>query len=227
MNSLVYFTSRPRSQSQRGFVLIIVFTIIILASGLGLMAVRHSRQEARSTGAYVDSTQAIALAESAMAVAITDLRKAPDYYKIMFSDPSSQIATADLWDIRYAIDLSAQNFPGNNGTSGVCGIIPDRGCSSILSSPEYDEGGGATGDDLYPGSEFATVITYDTPLVGPCPPGFSCFDDQNYGWYVFGINVEARYGVQSQWLLGSKFVEHGRALGSGRVTIGPIGVYGR
>ena len=167
-----------------------------------------------------------------MAIAITDLRLSPDYYQISFSDPGNQLASADLWNLRYAIPLDAQNFSDEGGVTGtICNaaVVPDpTGCVQILSSPYYDQGGGTAAVDLHPGAEFFTTVLYEAPLVGPCPPGFSCFDDQNYGWYVFGINVTARYGKGgTRWLNETKFEEHGRAQGAGRVTIGPIGAYGR
>lgn len=222
--------STPR-EGEQGFILIVVITLILMISGLALMAIRHARQEARSTGTYVDSTQAIALAESAMAVAITDLRRSPDYYQIAFTDPDNQIMGTNVWDARYSIPLDSITFADEGGVAGTlcnAGSVPDvDSCIQILSSPYYDQGGGSAAADLHPGVEFYTTITYDTPIVGPCPPGYSCFNEQNYGWYIFGINVVARYGTQGQWLSGSRFIEHGRAQGSSRVTIGPIGAFGR
>ena len=237
-NNLYSFKTRQikclcaHKKQQAGFVLIIVMILIMLVSGLGLLAVRHARQEAHSTGAYVDSTQAIALAQSAMAVAITDLRKSPDYYQYHFNDASAIVASGDIWHLKYAIKLDSGNFTkeGSVGsTICVVGKVPNvKGCVQILSSPFYDSGGVDGGDDYFSGSQFYTTLTYDAPIVGPCPPGYSCFDDQNYAWYVFGINVIARYGYTDQWTItDDKFIETARAEGKGRVTIGPIGAYGR
>ena len=202
---------------QRGFVLIMVLMLIILVSGLGLLAVRHSRQEVRSTGAYVDSTQAAAMVESAMAVAISDLRAAPDWYRYQFVNGAGSMVGSGtgLWDSRYAFGLSNSFF---NAAA--------LGCST--GDPEID-GNGCIGDlsrlNSADDNDYWTSITLDTPVVGPCPPGYSCFDDQNYAWYIFGINVQVRFGTSvTYW--NTEFVETARAEGKGRVTIGPIGAYG-
>lgn len=205
--------------AQRGFVLIIVLLLIIMISGLGLLAVRHSRQEARSTGAYVDSTHAIALVESGMAMAITDLRASPDWYRQEFTVPENMIPGAiDMWELEYDIDFSADLF--GVGPAVCKDSTPPAGCKGDLSKDDTASAL-AIGDF----ASYQTLITYDSPLVGPCPPGYSCFDDQNYGWYVFGINVVARFGTAPNFW-DKNFVETARAEGSGRVTIGPIGAYG-
>ncbi|MBN2529826.1 MAG: pilus assembly PilX N-terminal domain-containing protein [Deltaproteobacteria bacterium] len=213
------------TSSQRGFVLIMVLLLIIMISGIGLLAIRHSRQEALSTGAYVDSTRAVALVESAMAVAITDLRSSPDYYRLRFLSPKAggseeaQEIIGDknnLWQVQYAFSLSdnfyTKGVPGTctfaEGTDCPPGFMPDLSDVSSSSNENYQ-----------------TVITYDAPLVGPCPPGYSCFDDQNYGWYIFGINVSVRFGT-AYGLWDRQFIETARANGKGKVTIGPIAAYG-
>lgn len=202
---------------QRGFVLIIVLLLIIMISGLGMLAVRHSRQEARSTGAYVDSTQAVALVESGMAVAITDLRTSPDYYRQTFSNSGVAVQTnpsvTDMFHMEFAIKLSNTFFVGSDQSD--CDAAYDvPGCIGDLTRT-------VSGDN----ASYRTLITYNLPMVGPCPPGYSCFDDQNYGWYVFGINVNAQFGTEPTFW-SRRFVETANATGAGRVTIGPIGAYG-
>ncbi|MBN2801702.1 MAG: hypothetical protein JXR91_01275 [Deltaproteobacteria bacterium] len=231
MNDIKLKIVRER-EKQSGFVLIIIMILVMMLSGLGLLAVRHAKQEAASTGAYADSTEAISLAQSALAVAMTALRKDPDYYQNNFSNAANIVnSAADMWRLEYDIPLSPNVFSLEGAVTGtICNAaaVPDvTGCVEILSSPFYDGGGLTSGEDHFPGSDFYTTITYDAPIVGPCPPGYSCFDDQNYAWYVFGINVNARFGYENQWLLGSKFVQSANAQGKGRVTIGPIGAYGR
>ncbi|MBN2342675.1 MAG: hypothetical protein JXX29_16650 [Deltaproteobacteria bacterium] len=206
-----------KRRGERGFVLIIVLLLIIMISGLGLLAVRHTQQEARATGAYADSTQAVALVESGMAVAITDLRAAPDYYRVMFSDPSAANVGAanDIWNAEIAIPLSG-SFYSSGSTSACATGQPWSTVGCIGDLTNMDDGNYAA---------YRTVITYNLPLVGPCPPGYSCFDEQNYGWYVFGVNVDAQFGTApSFW--DRRFVVNARAQGAGRVTIGPIGAYG-
>ncbi len=212
---------RDMARTQRGFVLIMVLLLVILISGLGLLAVRHSRQEARSTGAYVDSTQAVALVESAMAVAITDLRASPDYYREHFITPNTgtmEIVGDDmnLWEVKYAFMLSDDFF--TTGTTATCNPASDTDCPQGF-IPDLSNLSSGTNAD------YQTIITYDPPLVGPCPPGYSCFDDQNYAWYVFGVNVTVRFGT-SYAFWNTQFVETARATGKGRVTIGPIAAYG-
>ena len=213
------------SETQRGFILILVLLLVILVSGLGLMAVRHSRQEARSTGAYVDSTQAVSMVESAMAVAISDLRASPDFYRYQFinagADQIVGSATDGMWNIEYAFGLSNSFFSSDTDVGLEACSMMDSDSSNV--SPK-----GCIGDlsELDEGSEdHLTAITFDAPVVGPCPPGYSCFDDQNYAWYIFGVNVQVRYGTSySFW--NTEFVETARAEGKGRVTIGPIAAYG-
>ncbi|MBN2716787.1 MAG: hypothetical protein JXX14_13125 [Deltaproteobacteria bacterium] len=221
---------------ERGFVLIIVLLLIILVSGLGLMAVRHSRQEASSTGAYVDSTQAVALVESAMAVAISDLRGSPDYYRERFISPETPDMTdadsdgsaddtetpqqiigdaTDMWRVSYAFPLSNDFYSA--GTPDSCDFREGTDCPPGF-VPDLSKISGA-------GPNYRTLLTFDAPMLGPCPPGYSCFDDQNYAWYIFGVNSTVQFGTSyAYW--NTRFVETARAQGKGRVTIGPIAAYG-
>ena len=74
-----------RAEGQEGAILFIVMLLIIMFTGLGLLAMRHTRQELRSTGAYFDNMQAASLAESALAMAATDNKLSSDIYRAAFS----------------------------------------------------------------------------------------------------------------------------------------------
>jgi Tfp pilus assembly protein PilX len=64
-----------------GLVLLMVLLLVIMFTGLGLMAMRHTQGEIRSSGAYMDSLQASALAEGALAMAVTDIKENYSFYK--------------------------------------------------------------------------------------------------------------------------------------------------
>ncbi|NLN61365.1 MAG: hypothetical protein GX146_00600 [Myxococcales bacterium] len=216
-------TTRKHQPEQRGFALIIVVMLVMMFTGLGLLAMRHARQEMRTKGAYFDFSQAALLVESALAMAAADLRISSDYYEMEFSFGGNAMDSApenvDIWTTRYAIPLNQENFAeAASVVDSVCGSAPTDGCVPLLSSP--------FGGEQQFGAEFYTTVTYDAPVVGPCPPGYSCFEEQNYGWYIFGVRATARYGPPSQYL-SHKFVEAGRASGYGQFTIGPIGAYGK
>jgi Tfp pilus assembly protein PilV len=229
MINLTCKTDGFKDKDQRGFVLVIVLSLVIVVSGLGLLAMRHAQQESRTVGAYVDADQAVAAVDAAMAMAMADLRKSADYYQLRFSLATDLVTSTtdnfvDINKAQFAIPLNPVFFTddvtANSNSDCVCNIdTTDKdGCVPLLSSPAFNDG--------QTGGEFYTTITYDSPMVGPCPPGFSCFDEQNYGWYIFGVNATSRFGPKYTFE-NKKFVESARATGHAQVTIGPIGAYGR
>lgn len=210
---------RAGRRGERGTVLLVVILLVIMFTGLGLLAMRHTRQELRSTGAYLDSAQAAELAEGAVALVATDLRLSSDYYQFMFiSSNFEQIEAA-----------------GDAGVEGEQYTIP---LSEILAEPDagstedgritYLSGPLATNDDeaLLYGVAGNTQVSQSGPVMAPCPPGFSCFDEQNYGWYYFTVNSTASFGPNVADPAEPLF-ERGRAQARGRVVVGPIAAYGQ
>jgi hypothetical protein len=197
---------------QAGYVLILVLLLIIMFSGLGVLAMRHTRQELRSSGAYLDATQAADLVRGALALVATDLRRSSDYYEYQLL--ASETASGDAGVEEYEIPLNETLFP-----SSTCASTTHAGCVAYLTTP------GLYGAEALYGVDVTTYMTQKAPQVGPCPPGFSCFDDQNYGWYTFTVDATASYGSKSKD--SSTLFELGRAQGRGRMTVGPISVFGR
>jgi Tfp pilus assembly protein PilX len=170
-------THKPKSRAtEAGYVLIIVLLLIIMFTGLGVLAMRHTRQELRSAGAYLDATQAADLVRGALALVATDLRTSSDYYEYKFLETEGSDGGVD--------DVETYNIPLNDGMfkNSACTVSEHDGCIRYLST--LDDTGSLYGDDpenlksLY-GTSVETYVTQQAPGVGPCPPGFSCFDDQN------------------------------------------------
>ncbi len=55
--------------------MLMVVLLVIMFTGLGMLAIRHTRGELRSAGAFMDSAQAAAAAETAVLMVATDMRK--------------------------------------------------------------------------------------------------------------------------------------------------------
>jgi Tfp pilus assembly protein PilX len=210
--------SNRAHQGERGTVLLVVILLVIMFTGLGLLAMRHTRLELRSTGAYLDSAQAGKLAEGGVALVATDLRLSSDYYQFMFTSSDSESETTDAGtdEVQYTIPLSTMFQEGDAGSS-------EDGTISYLSGTLATNTEQAA---LY-GVEADTKVTQSTPVLAPCPPGYSCIDDQNYGWYYFTMNSTAVYGPPASLDGSHPLYERGRARARGRVTVGPIAAYGQ
>lgn len=55
--------------------MLMVVLLVIMFTGLGMLAIRHTRGELRSAGAFMDSAQAAAAAETAVLMVATDMRR--------------------------------------------------------------------------------------------------------------------------------------------------------
>jgi hypothetical protein len=171
----------------------------------------------------MDSAQAAKLAEGAVAIVATDLRLSSDYYQFMFTgsnfDQIEEAGDAGVQGEQYEIPLSDLLTEPDAGST-------DDGVITYLS------GTLATNDEqaaLY-GVAGNTEVSHSGPVMAPCPPGYSCFDEQNYGWYYFSINSTASYGPDPGNITappGTPLYEFGRARARGRVTVGPIAAYGQ
>jgi len=213
---------RRGARRQAGYVLLIVLLLIIMFTGFGILAMRHTQSELRSSAAYLDATQAADLVEGALALVATDLRSSSDYYQYQLLAAETE-ATADggVEEESYEIPLNPDLFAGSD-----CGDTNHPGCIQQLSSSSTDPAGGPYGEmgALY-GADVKTYVAHAQPQVGPCPPGFSCFDDQNYGWYTFTVGATASYGAAHK--TGSTLFGRRCAVGKGRMTVGPIAVFGK
>ncbi len=231
--------SRKRGEGQDGSVLFVVLLLIIMFTGLGLLAMRHTRQELRSSGAYKDNSQATALAEGALAMLATDLKKSADYYGANFALTDYQTFHGDGGtnsEDEYHIPPNPELFPEIAGgfcesNPGVEGCVHQLSWASDHSGVDLDDDDGLdTWDDgtneliHYYNERAVTTVKQFAPIVGPCPPGYSCNDEQNYGWYIFKVEANVKYGGSST---DPSVYERGHAVGKGRMTIGPVGVYGK
>jgi hypothetical protein len=224
---------------QEGAILFVVMLLIIMFTGLGLLAMRHTRQELRSTGAYFDNMQAASLAESALAMAATDIKLSSDFYRAAFSSADFAIIAADAGlDNDYEIPLNPEPGKREIGTHPVLfdtvlgGYCDDHtgtvsACVHQLSYPVS----GSTDFDNMMGTWARTTIGQTPPKIGPCPPGYSCSDEQNYGWYIFTVDATSIYGQGGNGLSApvpnANNYAQGRAQARGIMTVGPIGVFGQ
>lgn len=216
-------SARRGRPAERGTVLLVVILLVLMFTGLGLLAMRHTRQELRATGAYMDSAQAGKLAEGSIAIVATDLRLSSDYYQFMFTSSNfEQIESAGDAGVQgeqYEIPLSELLAEPDAGTSEDGKISYLSG--TLATNEEEAALYGVVGD---------SVVTQSGPVMAPCPPGYSCFDEQNYGWYYFTINATASYGPDPGNITAvpdAPLYEFGRARARGRVTVGPIAAYGQ
>jgi Tfp pilus assembly protein PilX len=205
---------RRLDDEQCGTVLLAVVLLIVMFTGLGLLAMRHTRLELRSTGAYLDATQAGELAEGALAVVSTDLRLSSDYYEFMFTNTDADAGVLGL-DETYTIPLSSLIQDEHDGGTVSDGTIPFLN-GNLASNAELGQMYGVSAD---------TEVTHRAPALAPCPPGYSCDDEQNYAWYYFTIDSTARYGPPET--PAHPLYESGRARGRGRVMVGPISAFGK
>jgi hypothetical protein len=203
---------------QRGAVILVVMLLVIMFTGLGLLAMRHTRLELRSTGAYLDASQAAALADGALAIVATDLRLSSDYYQFMFTNSEHDGMSVDGGMEEYEIPIS-EELQLTSGDAGPAtdGIIPQLS-GTLASNAEL----GA----IY-GTEAVTRVKHTIPALAPCPPGYSCNDEQNYAWYYFLVNATAEFGPRVASDPEHPLYESGRARARGRVMVGPIAAYGR
>ncbi|MDD5306824.1 MAG: hypothetical protein PHU25_05835 [Deltaproteobacteria bacterium] len=201
-----------RRERQDGAILLVVLLLVIMFTGLGLLAMRHTQFELRSAGSYLDSTQAASLAESAIAMVATDMRRnwdipPGDNYKTQFTTSTLQSGI----HLRFSPKLD----PGMDHDAGV---IPD------------DELSGRTPLALTPtlSAAFADIaIEQRSPILAPPEKGFSTTNDnRNYDWYYFEMKSEASYGAPLT-NAASALYARGRAAALSRIMIGPITAIGR
>jgi hypothetical protein len=191
-------------------VLLMVMLLVILFTGLGLLAMRHTQGELRSAASYMDSTQATEAAEAAVMMAATDM-------KLNWEDNH----TGD----DYKFHLCDAPLAGG----------PTTGISSVTFSDRYTGGdvdAGAMPDDELAGrvylgvngvikTNFASVtLTYDAAENAPAPPGFSNdLDDQTFGWFYVNTTSTATYGPDPSEYPNAP---RGRAQVTSYMKIGPV-----
>jgi hypothetical protein len=201
-----------RRERQEGAILLVVLLLVIMFTGLGLLAMRHTQFELRSASAYLDSTQAASLAESAIAMIATDMRRNWDLppgnnYKTQFAAATQQ--SGIQLHFSPALDPSL---------AYAAGVIPDdglRGTTPLAETPTL-------------ASAFSDIsLVQQAPVLAPPENGFSVTNDnRNYDWYYFEVRSDASYGAP-QGNAASDLYARGRASALSRIMIGPITAIGR
>jgi hypothetical protein len=201
--------------------LLMVVLLILMFSGLGLLAMRHLQGELRSSGAYMDSTQAAAAAESAVMMVATDMRRnwryPNDANKCLnyYSSFQKAMVTGQVNDIQI-------------GFSDV--FNQDADCSHIGHVPLSTLNGKAplavTGGPFSSG--YADVeLSQVAPEIAPPPPGFSNDDEaRTYAWYYFTVTGRAIYGNGEGLTNPASPIVRGSAVVRAHMKIGPVDAVG-
>lgn len=217
--------NRPRQQS--GLVLLTVLLLVIMFTGLGLLAMRHTTGELRSTGAYLDSTQAAAVAEAAISMVATDVRLNWDH------PPGVAGGGCDTY-LNYRAQLN-QNL-GNSGSDA--GVGTDNENIRLNFSPTFDvncasaagklpdsrmSNGAPLAQTAALGNAFADVTVFHRqPILAPATAraGYTHSSDDNltFDWYFFEVTSKAEYGALQSVSTRAK----GEAIARSRMVIGPL-----
>lgn len=188
--------------------MLIILLLVLMFTGLGLLAMRHTRGELRAAGAYLDSVQAAALAEAAVIMAATDLRFYDEYACINDgAEVNYRTQYSSLSSGERMMTFSPAFQGGNpNMCAAAMGQLPDPQLSGM--SP--------LADTAVLSVPRASVQVFHSPKIeAPWPPGFSPVED--YGFYWYTIRATATYGEQST----AGMVTTGQATARARVYMGP------
>jgi Tfp pilus assembly protein PilX len=190
------FVPKPRPcKKEEGMVLLMVLLLVVMFSGLGLLALRHTQAELRSSGAYMDSTQAAEAAEAAVMMVATDMRRNWRY-------PNASNKCLNYYTkFQQAVENNTQEdiqigFSDVFNTSDDCSHIGGLPVSALNSSAPLALTGGSSGPSAH--SLARVSLRQSAPRQAPPPPGFSSDDEaRTYGWYYFTVTSRAQYGYGS------------------------------
>ena len=211
-----------RAESQKGLVLLVVMLLVIMFTGLGLVGMRYTRLEFRSAGAYMDSTQAAALIEAAIAMVATDMRRnwdlpPGDNYMTQFEE-AEELGDTDEIRIHFSTSQVAPTFDpaGDFVGEGDAGPqVPDWRLSGKDGTPLAE-------------TSVLSIASAEVNLIhsmyepAPPPPGFSSSNEENqsFGWFYFEVTGWATYGEPQA--VDNPLFARGRARARSRMLIGPI-----
>jgi len=206
--------NRFRNKQQRGMILLFVTLLVVMFTGLGLLAMRHVRAELRSAGAYMDSLQAAAAAESALAMVATDMRE-------NFST-SGQTCTSYHEQFNAAEENGLARFQTHFSSefdaAGTCvaGVVPNPVLSG---SPTADT-------TALSAAEANVTITHDGRIRAHSALGSEIVDDTNTTqcWYYYTTSATANYGEQATLASDAGVTPlwvRGHAVARARMYIGP------
>jgi hypothetical protein len=205
--------NKARARAQSGIVLLTVMLLIIMFTGVGLMAMRHTQSELRSAGAYMDSTQAALAAEAGIAMVATDMRLNFEEDSANCLSYAAQFNTA-AWSETTEPTYFSPTFNSDCETYGA-GTLPLASLAGT--APLADT----------PALSFATAvvtITQERPTLAGPPPGFSGDrQNQSYDWYFFSVHSTASYGVpEPATTVENPGFVRGNAQAEARIMIGPV-----
>ena len=211
-------TAGRRRQGEEGVILLMVVLLVALFSGLGLLAMRYTQGELRSANAYLDATQASAVAESAIMMVATDMRsnwRYPNESPCLnyYAGFTKAVQGGTVADIELGF---SDRF---NTDKDVCekGKVPFANLKG--EAPLAITGGPLS-------SSYADVtLSQDAPVIAPPPPGFSSDDEsRTFDWYYFTVTSRAQYGYTWSGLseAGEERVVRGQAVVRSHMKIGPV-----
>jgi Tfp pilus assembly protein PilX len=208
---------QTRTKEQSGIVLLTVLLLVVMFTGIGLMAMRHTQGELRSAGAYMDSTQAALAAEAGLTMVATDMRLNFEDESAACVSYAAQFNTASWGDYTAFRAGGEKTFfsPAFNPdcTTYVAGTVPLPELSGTAALAETPVLSNATAD---------VVIVQERPVLAGPPPGFSSDgQNQSYDWYVFTVHSTASYGVPASGGTNPLYVR-GNAEAEARIMIGPV-----
>ncbi|MCP4599357.1 MAG: hypothetical protein GY847_02280 [Proteobacteria bacterium] len=224
---------RRRHERQEGAVLLTVMLLVIMFTGLGLLAMRHTRGELRSAGAYLDSIQAAYLAEAAIAMAATDIRLYWDSGKCNVDDGArtyfSQLGLATDEPLLLGFSPVFQGRLNNRDSltdeDNNCLTPPGQLPDDFLSGIDIDDlpvSLALTPRLSYPCASNVS-ITYELPVSGENDYGYSETRDSNQTYIDYYITIisEVEYGARGAIDINSNYVR-GKARARARMKIGPV-----
>ncbi len=206
---------------QEGGILLIVLFFIIMFTGLGLLAMRHTRAELRSAGHYLDNSQCGELARAGTAMAATDLRlyfdERCDDDRSHLNDLSNLIYTPPPYKLRFSPAFQGDIWPANDCPVSA-GSVPDPEDVGAFQA----DAGLALSPIISAEPRAKLTMEHSTPLRAVPPPGFSVnCEDWTYCWYDFRFVSRAEYGIIRSSTQKSRFVSSGCS-DRGQMRVGPI-----
>ncbi len=196
--------------------LLMVLLLVLMFTGLGLLAMRHSQGELRSAASYADSFQATEAAEAAILMAATDMHENWNLvnqdcgsYKYFLCDTPAYVGQPDIqvpFSTRYDRDgdcTAVVPEPGRNGTAPLA-------ATGTLST------------------NYAQVnITYTAAERAPSPPGYSNDQDNSnsqnntVGFFYVSATSTGTYGADPTSAF-AHLVPSGQAQVTSHMKIGPV-----
>ncbi len=205
---------------QEGTIMLIVMLLVLMFTGLGLMAMRHTQGELRSAGAFLDASQGAFLAEMPIIMAATDMRL------------NNSVLCGD--DVNYTAQLRKQIVGGNPNM--LLRFSPDFQIDNSGDPPAADTDCPADAGQV-PGLQDepiaatpvlqnmrATASLSQGRLIQAAPPaGYSDSESNStVGWFYFRMRSTLIYGTGDEAPGVDSSNTWGQTTARALVYIGPI-----